>query len=488
MNEYFYHPSVLPGRLDECCSGDWAGDRRDTKLEPGRREIRAYESRGLNVVKDSLDRIEQALAVLNQLLWDLSLCHERRGEGRHQCAGPQICNVADESEPRGFRICLNVSERVLDDVLHSLFEVIENGPDQVFARWKVAVESCDADFRTLCNRGEGDIDPVDGELLSSCGEDRFPIRFGVGPEVLAVEDAPKPVPGRGEVLIRQLASSVNGGDLSIRAGHAKPMAMMLTPGWPKPLGMDVVGLIEQLGTGVADVGLGDLVWGVSTGSDAIAEYVVMKANRVAAAPRNLEPNQLGAIPVAGTTAMAAVDSFAKVKPGDRVLVRGGAGGVGSMIVQFARARGARLTALASNSTRNAVTALGAHEVLDYRQTATASLPEFDVVIDTIGSDLGAFRKKLAKGGRFVTITLDFAHPIRGVAGMLASTVHGKERIRQMVSIPKSVDLAKLTGMCEAGKLHPVIDATYSLSEIRAAHKRAETRGTVGKIVVAIASQ
>lgn len=208
-------------------------------------------------------------------------------------------------------------------------------------------------------------------------------RYG-GPEVLAVEDAPKPAPGRGEVLIRQLASSVNGGDLSIRAGHAKPMAMMLTPGWPKPLGMDVVGLIEQLGTGVVDLGLGDLVWGVSTGSDAIAEYVVMKANRVAAASRNLEPNQLGAMPVAGTTAMAAVDVFAKVKPGDQVLVRGGAGGVGSMIVQFARARGGRVTALASNSTRDAVLALGADEVLDYRETTTANLPEFDVILDTIG--------------------------------------------------------------------------------------------------------
>lgn len=313
------------------------------------------------------------------------------------------------------------------------------------------------------------------------------LRYG-GPEVLAVEDTPKPVPGRGEVLIRQLASSVNGGDLSIRAGHAKPMTMMLTPGWPKPLGMDVVGLIERLGPGVVDLGIGDLVWGVSTGSDAIAEYVVMRANRVAAAPRNLEPNQLGAIPVAGTTAIAAVDAFARVKPGDRVLVRGGAGGVGSMIVQLAGARGARVTALASNSTRDAVLALGADEVLDYRETTAASLPEFDVILDTIGSDLVAFRKKLAKGGRFVTITLDFSHPIRSVAALLASTVHGQGRIRQMVSIPKSADLAKLTGLCEAGDLHPVIDATYPLAEIRAAHERAETRGTVGKIVVAIAGQ
>lgn len=306
-----------------------------------------------------------------------------------------------------------------------------------------------------------------------------------GPEVLYVEESERPRAGKGELLIRQLASSVNGGDLSIRAGHAKPMAAMITPGWPKSIGMDVVGMIEEIGSGVEGWNVGDLVWGVSTGSNSIAEFVTMKAGSVALAPLNLETKVLGALPVAGTTAMACVGQFANVQPGERVLVRGAAGGVGSAIVQLARARGGRVTALASASTREAVLALGAEEVLDYREAAPEVLPEFDVIIDTVGSDLERFRSRLALGGRFVTITIDFKHPARGVLAVAGSAIHGSARIRQMVSTPGTKQLATLTALVEAGTLRPVIDSVYPLDEIAAAHERAEQHGTVGKIVIEI---
>lgn len=309
-------------------------------------------------------------------------------------------------------------------------------------------------------------------------------RYG-GPEVLSVETAPIPTPGPSEVLIRQIASSVNGGDLSIRGGHAKPMAMALTPGWPKPLGMDVVGTVAQIGERTTGLHVGDLVWGVSTASDALADYVVMKADRVALAPTNFAPVDLGALPVAGTTAIAAVDHFAKLRPAERVLVRGGAGGVGSAVVQLAHARGAHVTALASQDTEDAVRALDANVVLDYHKTRPEDLPRFDVIIDTVGTSLSRYRRRLAKGGRFITITLDFQRPVRGVLAMLASSVHGGARIRQMISVPKSDTLSELTALVEDGSVRPVIEAIYPLAEIAAAHTRAEEHGTVGKVVIAI---
>lgn len=138
--------------------------------------------------------------------------------------------------------------------------------------------------------------------------------------------------------------------------------------------------------------------GVSTASDAIAGFVVMKTNRVALAPTNFTPVDLGALPVAGTTAIAAVDRFARVRPAERVLVRGGAGGVESAAVQLAHARGVLVTALASRETEPGVLALGADLVLDYRETDPESLPKFDVIIDTVGTDLARYRQLLAKGG------------------------------------------------------------------------------------------
>jgi NADPH:quinone reductase-like Zn-dependent oxidoreductase len=314
------------------------------------------------------------------------------------------------------------------------------------------------------------------------------VRYG-GPEVLEVQDAPRPRPGKKQVLIRMLASSVNGGDLAGRAGKAKFQSTLFTPGFPKPLGMDVFGRVEEIGDVVRadDDGLrpGDLVWGVSTSLDALAEYAVMDAVRVARAPEGLEPAEVGVLPVAGTTARAAVDDFAHLRPGESVLVRGGAGGVGSMIVQVAHARGGRVVALASEDTREQVLALGADEVLDHHTTPTESLPLFDVVIDTVGSGLEPFRRHLAPAGRFVTITADLAHPVRSGLAVATSVRHGRGRIRQMISIPKAADMKALTDEVEAGTLRPVIDRVFPLDQIRAAHERVEQHGTVGKVGIEI---
>lgn len=311
-------------------------------------------------------------------------------------------------------------------------------------------------------------------------------RYG-GPEVMGVDEAPSPVPKKGQVLIRATSSSVNGGDVSARAGKAKPMTALLTRGWPKPLGMDVVGHVSALGEGVTDLQVGDLVWGVSVAFDALAEYVVMPASRLSPVPTGLDPVAAGALPVAGTTAIGAVE-LAEVHPGDKVLVRGGAGGVGSAIVQIAHARGAVVTALASDTTRDAVLGLGADEVLDHRATAAADLPEFDAVIDTVGRNLEPFRRRLAPGGRFVTITTDMDHPVKGVWTTVSSARFRGQRIRLFSRLPKTAQMQQVADAVTRGGLKPVIDRTFPLAEISEAHARAAEHGTVGKVVVDLAAE
>lgn len=311
-------------------------------------------------------------------------------------------------------------------------------------------------------------------------------RYG-GPEVLTTEQTSLPVPGPRQVLIRQAASSVNGGDEHARAGHAKAMTSM-SRGFPKGLGMDVVGTIEETGEKVTDWAGGEFVWGVSIGSDANAEYVVMDADRMALAPNVEVPATLGGLPAVGATAITALGPrYANLATGESVLIRGGGGGVGSALVQLAHHAGAHVTALVSPKTFEAVRDLGADEVVDYSTTSPEDLGPFDVIVDTVATDLPGWRSRLAKGGRFVTITMDFAHPLRSLAAVAGSTIHGGERIRMLVSPPKRATMEELTHAVESGALAPVIDSTFALDAIADAHARAGVSGLVGKVVLSIDS-
>lgn len=308
-------------------------------------------------------------------------------------------------------------------------------------------------------------------------------RYG-GPEALRLVDAPVPVPTSKQVLVRQASSSVNGGDEHARAGHAKVMTGR--GGFPKGLGMDVVGTVEQVGADAPGGQVGDLVWGVSVRSDANAEYVAIDANRIAPAPTNLDPRLLGGMPAVGATALQALGPrYASLRAGESVLIRGGAGGVGTALVQLAHHRGARVTALVAEPTFKGVRALGADTVVDYRMAQPADLGPFDVIVDTVGIDLPAWRDQLAPRGRFVTITIDFAHPFRSIFTLATSAVYGSRRIRQLASPPRTDTMAELTGLVENGVLHPVIDSTFPLSRIADAHARAGHSGLLGKVVLSI---
>ncbi|MFD9950266.1 NAD(P)-dependent alcohol dehydrogenase [Nonomuraea sp. NPDC059023] len=311
-------------------------------------------------------------------------------------------------------------------------------------------------------------------------------RYGP-PEVLYEGTLPKPVPGPGEVLVRVHAATVNGGELMGRAGKVRPVTALAGPGWPKRTGIDFAGEVAGLGSPMSGLKPGDRVWGVmarSQGFGSAAEYVVVRPRQLAFAPAGLDLVQAAALPV-GTTAITALRDKARLAPGERLLVRGGAGGVGSLAVQLGRAYGAHVTALAGAANLDLVRDLGAHEAHDYATTGPADLGRFDVVLDTVGRDLPTWRRLLTPRGRMVAIAFDTSRVVTSIGYILASTVYGEQRVRAFSGNPTHELFAELTRLTESGALRPVVDTIHPLSGIAKAHRALEAGGVRGKHVIQV---
>lgn len=316
-------------------------------------------------------------------------------------------------------------------------------------------------------------------------------RYGP-PEVLYEGTVPVPTIGPAEVLIRVSAATVNGGELILRSGRL-PSWFMRGP-FPRQTGLDFVGQIAQVGTSVTEYSVGQNVWGLldekpddrAQALRSLAEFVAVRPDQISVAPRTLSPIDASTLPVGGLTALVALRRHARLRQGERVLVRGAAGGVGSATVQLAKVLGAgEITGLASAGSVAFVKGLGADEVHDYRTTRPTDLGEFDVVIDTVGTTMGDFRRLLTPRGRMVAVRFDTDHIVRGLACIAASAVHGSRRIRFFRGQPEHAVLAELAQLVDDGRLRPTVDQIFDLSDIAAAHKRLEAGGVQGKIVVAV---
>ncbi|MFG3028746.1 NADP-dependent oxidoreductase [Streptomyces sp. NPDC048253] len=305
------------------------------------------------------------------------------------------------------------------------------------------------------------------------------------PDVLRVNDVDRPAPGAGEVLVSVEASSVNGHDVIVRAGELK---MVSGRRFPIGAGLDFAGVVVETGAEVESHRVGDRVWGMvhprqrHTTAGA-AEYVVVPADRIAPAPAGLSPVDAASLVVAGVTALIALRDSVRLAGGERVLVRGAAGGVGTAAVQLAHAMGGHVTALARDRHAQLLTGLGADEVLDYGSTTSDRIGPFDVIVDTVGSELHCYRGRLAKGGRMVTVGLSAG----ALAAIAASSVHGSRRIRTFSAHPDSAVLRDLAGHVASGALRPVVDSVYPLADIAAAHTAFERGGAVGKHVIAVSA-
>jgi NADPH:quinone reductase-like Zn-dependent oxidoreductase len=313
-------------------------------------------------------------------------------------------------------------------------------------------------------------------------------RYGRPEDVLELrDDVEKPVPADDRVLVRVRASSVNAGDW--RRVLADPFIVRLVDGLRKPkvagLGGDAAGVVEAVGKDVTDLRVGDEVYGIRTG--AYAEYLTSKM--FVLKPANLTFEQAAAVPVAGITALQALRDKGGVTAGQKVLINGAGGGVGTFAVQIAKAFGAQVTAVTSTANLELVRSIGADHVIDYsRQDFTKGDERYDVVVDIGGTpSLSACRRALTPEGMLVVVGAG-----KGVAGALGRMagwlIRGRilrQRVVGFIANVNTQDLVALRELIEAGKVTPVIDRTFSLSQVPEALRYVETERASGKVVITI---
>ncbi|GAA1716361.1 NAD(P)-dependent alcohol dehydrogenase [Nonomuraea bangladeshensis] len=306
-------------------------------------------------------------------------------------------------------------------------------------------------------------------------------RFGP-PEVLHVNDVPTPEPGPGEVLVEVRAASVDAGELAFRTGRLRGIARAR---FPRGLGGDFTGRIAALGPGVHAWSTGQEVWGLMPHFTfgAIADYVAVPEQRLARAPENLSLLDAAALPSSGTTALTALTDKARLAGGERLLVRGATGGVGNIAVQLGKALGAHVTALAGTRNLGWVTELGADAALDYRTTRPQDLGHYDVILDVVGTDLGAYQARLSRRGRMVALAFDQNHILTSMITTGLRAALSPRRVKLFSNNPSPARIAELTASAEAGSIRPVIDTVYPIDDVAEAHRRLETGGVRGKLII-----
>jgi NADPH:quinone reductase-like Zn-dependent oxidoreductase len=309
-------------------------------------------------------------------------------------------------------------------------------------------------------------------------------RFG-GPGVLRVEEIERPTVDDDRVLVRVKASSINKVEWYGMTGplFARPMMGFLRPR-TRQIGTDFAGVVEAVGKSVEGCAVGDEVFGGRDG--AYAEYVAAK--NFAHKPANVSFEEAGCIGVAGLTALQAVRNHGELRPGERVLVNGASGGVGTMTVQIAKALGGQVTAVCSTRNVEQARKLGADRVIDYTQEDfTRTGDRYDLVLDVAGSrPWRRLRRVLAPGARVIAIGAPSSTPIVGpLAHIVATKIASLGKVRFFVAKFTREDLETLAELLESGALKPAIDRTYDLEEAPDA-LRAFGEGHVrGKLVLTI---
>lgn len=306
--------------------------------------------------------------------------------------------------------------------------------------------------------------------------------FGPAAEVLRWEDAPDPVPGRGEVRVRVLAAALNPKDVLTRRGKLGP----LVRGFPQGSGQDLAGVVDAVGPRVRALRVGEAVFGMigGMGSGACAELAVISQREVALAPRTVSAVEAASVPLAGMTALQALRDRLRLRPGETLAINGASGGVGVFAIQIAKILGARVTAVSSRRNEGFVRDLGADEVLPHDEAPLVERDaRFDAVFDVFGTaPFAKARRLLAPGGRYVTA---IPRP-DSVARDLASRLLPSLGAHLVLVRSRTRDLARLAQWIDEGELRCVVDAVYPIEEAARAHEHVETRRTRGKVVLEVA--
>ena len=310
------------------------------------------------------------------------------------------------------------------------------------------------------------------------------------PDVIQFADVEKPTPADDEVLVKVAAASVNPLDWHYMRGSPYIMRLM-GAGIGKPsdmrMGVDFSGTVEAIGKDVTQFRPGDEVFGGRSG--AFAEYVLIPEDRaLAMKPAELSFEQAAAVPIAAVTALQALRDLGKLEPGQKVLINGASGGVGTFAVQIAKSMGAEVTGVCSTRNVEMVRSLGADHVFDYKkEDYTESGEQFDLIIDNVGNhSLLKNRKVLSPEGRFVIIggaKGNWLGPLmRPINALLLSPFVDQEFVMILAELRKD-DLNALSELMVAGEMTPVIDRRYRLSEVPDAIRYSEEGHARGKIII-----
>jgi NADPH:quinone reductase-like Zn-dependent oxidoreductase len=300
------------------------------------------------------------------------------------------------------------------------------------------------------------------------------IRSFGGPGVLELADVEKPEPKDDEVLIRVRAASVNPVDYKIRAG-AYPVVKQ--DQLPKVLGRDVAGEIERCGGAVRNFKEGDTVYAMLDGGPGgYAEYVAVKADLVAPKPEQLDYRAAAAVPLAGLTAWQGLFDHGHLQAGQRVLIHGGAGGVGHLAIQFAKARGATVATTVASEDMDFVKHLGADEVIDYtRERFEDRIDEVDLVLDLVAGETQERSWAVLKDGG--TMISSLARPSEEKAR------EHHAHAENFIAHPDRGELIEIGRLIDAGRVHPHVSAVFELKEAAEAQAQLEQHHAQGKVVL-----
>lgn len=298
-----------------------------------------------------------------------------------------------------------------------------------------------------------------------------------GPETLVYEDAPRPTPLTGEVLIRVHAASVNPIDWKIRGGFGKEL---FNYQMPLILGWDVAGTIEAVGPEVDKFELGAPVYGYTSlrRDGAYAEFAIAKQEEIAAKPVSLDFVQAAAVPIAALTTWQALFDTAALQVNQKVLIHAASGGVGSIAVQLTKAKGAYVIGTASARNADFVRELGVDEFIDYQSTQFETVVhDVDVVFDTIGGDTQERSFGVLRTGGFLVSIVGAPSP--------ELTAQYGVRSAMLPAQPNATQLSEITELIDSGKVKPFVETVLPLSEARQAHEMSQSGRTRGKIVLQV---
>jgi len=293
-------------------------------------------------------------------------------------------------------------------------------------------------------------------------------------DVVNYVDVERPEPAADEILVRVQYAGVNPVDWKIRNGLGERLGLKL----PIRLGGEITGIVETLGANVKNFNMGDEVYGLIS-SGGFAEFALAKSTDIALKPKNISFEQAAAIPLGALTAWQAIFNLANLTSGQKILITGASGGVGSLAVQLAKAKGAHVIGMASGSNEDFVRNLGADEFIDYTlQNFVDFVKDVDVVFDTVGGDTFSKSFNTLKKGGFLVTAVEFPTEEKAQEfGVKAARVFCKPNVQELNEITQLVD---------DGKLKANVSVVFPLAKIKEALQLSEERHTRGKIVLQIA--